>query len=86
MASLGGGYKPLVRITTKMDVSMAMAILDFPPSQAFEHLDLIDVEKRFMFKIHQVQLEAHGTEMLTTSLCGHSWKPNLTQSVELTSN
>lgn len=65
MASLGGGYKPLVRITTKMDVSMAMAILDFPPSQAFEHLDLIDVEKRFMFKIHQVQLEAHGTEMLS---------------------
>ena len=56
---LGGGFKPMSRIKLKMDVSMAMAVLDFPPSQAFEHTELIEVEKKFMLKIHQIELEKH---------------------------
>ena len=56
---LGGGYKPLTQINIKMELSKAMAILEFPPSQAFEHTELIEVERRFMIKIHQIAVEEH---------------------------
>ena len=55
----GGGFKPMSKIKMKMDVAMAMAILGFPPSQAFEHTELIQVEKQFMIKIHQIEMEKY---------------------------
>ena len=64
---LGGGFKPISRIKLKMDVAMAMAILDFPPSQAFEHTELIDVERQFMIKIHQIELEKFENSIVQPS-------------------
>ena len=64
---LGGGFKPISRIKLKMDVAMAMAILDFPPSQAFEHTELIEVERQFMIKIHQIELEKFENSIVQPS-------------------
>ena len=64
---LGGGFKPISRIKLKMDVAMAMAILGFPPSQAFEHTELIDVERQFMVKIHQIELEKFENSIVQPS-------------------
>ena len=58
----GGGFKPMSKIKMKMDVAMAMAILGFPPSQAFEHTELIQVEKQFMIKIHQIEMEKYDVK------------------------
>ena len=50
----------------KMEVSMAMAILEFPPAQSFEHTELIEVEKKFMIKIHQIAVEKVGEQYEST--------------------
>lgn len=71
---LGGGFKPMSRIKLKMDISMAMAILDFPPSQSFEHTELIEVEKKFMIKIHQIELEKHDDLALQAAYTTRSKK------------
>ena len=62
MTNLGlcGGYRPLGPTKIKMETSNAMAILGFPPNQAFEHTELLDMEKNFMVRIHQLEMEKHG--------------------------
>ena len=55
----GGAVKPIRRITIRMDVAKAMSLLEFPPSVPFEYVEMIEIEKRFMFRIHQLELEKH---------------------------
>ena len=56
----GGAVKPIRPITIRMDVAKAMALLEFPPSVPFEYVEMIEIEKRFMFRVHEVELEKHA--------------------------
>ena len=53
--SLGVGAAPMGPSGIVMDTSKAMATLGFSPSQTFESTAMSEINRNFMFKMHQLQ-------------------------------